>query len=87
MLDDCSDVKNARKWCRKQFGELEVIHKAVQSSGWNRERTKQIRPHLIYVGPMYDVEKNTWYNKVGGNPRAFHFKCPMDAIAFKLRWM
>ncbi len=87
LLDTCEEVKPARKWCRKQFGELEVVHTHVKRMGWNKDKTKKDRPYLGYIGAIYDVDKNLWYNKVGDNPRAFFFKCPIDAIAFKLRWL
>lgn len=62
--------RQARRWCKKEFG---------------LQPTKLIefqRPHR----DAYDLEKGTWYNRVKSNPWAFHFKCPADAIAFKLRW-
>lgn len=83
------DAKKARLWCREHFGELEIKHLTVKCRQWNKGRTKLIRTYTKNIGTVYDVEKNAWYNKVGGdaNPRAFYFKHIIDAMAFKLRWI
>ena len=73
LLVDYDTVKQARIWCCKEFGEQPLIR-----SAWRNKFFAQI---------IYDVEKGTWYNKVKVNPRAFYFKCPIDAMAFKLRWL
>lgn len=73
LLIDCNTVKKARIWCIKEFGKQPLV-----CSAWKTNFLNQL---------IYDVEKGTWYNKVGGEPKAFYFKCPIDAIAFKLRWL
>lgn len=72
LLTNCEVVKEARKWCRKEFG-----NQPIAFVKWKR----------IYFGPSYDLKNGIWYNKVSGNSRAFYFKCPIDAMAFKLRWL
>lgn len=73
LLIDYDIVKKARIWCIKEFGKQPLTR-----SAWKNDFLSQI---------IYDVEKGTWYNKVGDEPKAFYFKCPIDAIAFKLRWL
>jgi len=75
LIDDVRDARKARKWCTEQFGKLGLINKKIKK-GW-------------IISSVYDVENNSWYNKLGGkaNPCAFHFKDECDAMAFKLRWL
>lgn len=70
LLTDKRTSSPAKKWCYTEFGLRPIKWIKIQSC-----------PTCVY-----DLEKGTWYNKINHDPMAFYFKCPADAIAFKLRW-
>lgn len=82
LSENGGNIRQARKWCEKNFGKQDVI-----SLTYKRKRGTS----TVYVGHVYDKENNRWHHKVQGtkneSPRNFHFKNGHDAMAFKLRWI
>lgn len=81
ILINNEETTKARRWCREHFGELKITVKQF------KRRYKTNPMSYTCYRSIYDLEQNIWYNKIGGNPRAFYFKNIVDATAFKLRWI
>ena len=81
LLDNLESAEEARRWCIKEFGVIQLTFKEIKS--------KKRSGRKFSLGPIYDMENTLWYNKVTGrgNAKAFYFKSDIDAMAFKLRWI
>ena len=67
LIEDEGTAPKARKWCREEFGNIPIIEKNFRSRKKKRD---------VCVGPVYDKENASWYNKVTGNAnhKAFYLK-------------
>ena len=82
LLSDVDNIHLARRWCEEHFGKQDVIHLTYKSKKQNR---------IVHSHMVYDLENNRWHHRAVGskryNPKSFHFKNGIDAMAFKLRWI